>query len=184
MRRNGPSTITRAQRAVTAASTLISYLEGTERDEDALIVGLLEGVRERARREAKRGRAVVAASVVEVDLARSGSRRSEASIARAHRRHEGSATAAYAARAEHRGGRREAREVLGALYRNPFEGAERHGSPRVRALYRDLRDDYSRGAITNDEFGVFYRSLSGVQTNGDITAWVKDYDHFVRARGW
>jgi hypothetical protein len=180
MRRNGrPMPSARDKKVAAAASTLISYLGVSEaHGEQALLVSMLEHIRAEALRG---GRARVSAPLMvsEVDVRPSARLRSEASMARVARRHEGSEAAAHAARAERRGGRHAARQALGALYRNPigsFRGDAEYEQNRLR-----LRRDKDAGRITSGEYGDWWRQLFSCETPRALRSWENRYENFLRS---
>lgn len=112
-------------------------------------------------------------------LAREASLRSEASMARGDRRHEGSVAAADAARAHRRGSRHAAKSALGALYRNNPEPFMRFHNKDIAvgvfAKYMNDRDSDVEFTVALQEESGEYFPLMRTQSYADAIDYAKKY---------
>ena len=113
-------------------------------------------------------------------LAREAALRSEASMARGDRRHEGSVAAADTARAHRRGSRHAASAALGALYRNPAMDVRL--MKLVKSKIDLLRADHRSGRISADDAERWGLALEQVATHDDLIRWKIRYHTFTSAR--
>jgi hypothetical protein len=186
-------------RVAQAADTVLAHAEHYDPYTTAQEMGWLKGIRDSAREEHKAwnkrsaqivqrvqppgalGRRETAERAEGRMLAREASLRSEASMAREDRRHEGSVAAADAARAHRRGSRHASKEALGALYRNnPVMDVRL--MKLVKSKIDLLRADYLRGRLSADDAERWGLALEQVRSADDLTRWKIRYHAFMKAR--